>query len=59
MKGDGEAMTEETYYYQTMQEAIDDMNNMRVERACDLAFDIDVRPDDGLVKMVVKTLKVW
>ena len=53
-----EVMTEEVYFYRNMQEAIEDMNLMRVERACDMAFNIDVCPD-GRIKMTVKTLKIW
>ena len=48
--------TEEVYWYDTMEEAVDDMELMRAERACDMAFDIDAEHYEK-VKMVVKTGK--
>ena len=47
-----EWLTEEVYWYDTVQEAVDDWEVMRATRACDLAFDIDAIHYDR-VKMIV------
>ena len=47
-----EWLTEETYWYDTMKEAIEAMQVMMAERACDMAFDAD--PVGDKVKLVVK-----
>lgn len=49
--------TQEIYWYDTVQEAVDDMEIMRAERACDMAFDIDAENFDR-VKMTVKVGKI-
>lgn len=55
---DGEYLTEETYYYDSMTEAIQDMEVIRAERGCDLVFDIEPLPE-GPVRMIVKVGKVY
>ena len=44
--------TEEVYWYYTMKEALEAMQIMMAERACDMAFHAD--PVGDKVKMVVK-----
>lgn len=45
--------TEEVYFYDTMQEAVDAMEIMRAERACELGFDLKTMKN-GHVKMTVE-----
>lgn len=47
-----EYLTEEVYYYDTMDEAEEDMERMRAERACNLAFDTE--DHGGRIRMTVK-----
>lgn len=56
---DGEYLTEETYYYDSMTEAIQDMEVIRAERGCDLAFDLEPLAPEGPVRMIVKVGKVY
>ena len=48
-----EWLTEEVYWYDTVQEAVDDMEIMRATMACDMAIDIDAEHFDR-VRMTVK-----
>lgn len=61
-KGRGDALnrsehmehyTEEVYYYDTMESAVEALEQMKIERPCEMAFDVSALPD-GSVKMVVK-----
>lgn len=48
-----EVLTEEYYYYDTFDEAVEAMEKMKAERPCELAFDITAI-SNGHYKMVVK-----
>lgn len=48
-----EHYTEEVYYYDTMESAVEALERMKIERPCEMAFDVSALPD-GRVKMVVK-----
>lgn len=48
-----EMMTEEVYYYDTLDEAVEDIEIMRAERACDMEITVD-NTQQGKVKVTVK-----
>ena len=48
-----ETLTEEYYFFDTMEEAVAAIEKMKVERPCELAFDVSPM-SNGHVKMTVK-----
>lgn len=52
-----EVLTEEVYFYDTMQEAVDAFEIMRAERACDMIADFSPMKN-GHVKLTIKVGEV-
>lgn len=50
--------TEETYFYDSAQEASDAMDVMRAERGCDIAYNSQ-KMADGRYKVIVKVGEPW
>ncbi len=50
--------TEETYFYQSIQDAVEEMERMKAERPCEMIFDVEDL-HNGQCMMTVKVGEAW